>query len=67
MMQYAWSGDEHGKLHFNDPKEKLTVGTTVELVVSHCDPTINLFDKFWVTRDGVVVDFWQIHSRGCVE
>jgi D-serine deaminase-like pyridoxal phosphate-dependent protein len=34
------------------------------LVVSHCDPTVNQFDRFFVTRGGKVVDLWTIDLRG---
>ncbi len=39
-------------------------GKVLELVVSHCDPTVNLFDFFYVIRDGIVRDIWPIDMRG---
>jgi len=66
--KYAWAGDEHGYLLLNDPNiQKPAVGSKVELIVSHCDPTINLFNKFFIVRDDVVIDEWKIESRGCVQ
>ena len=44
--------------------EKLKLGSLVELAVSHCDPTVNLHDVFYVHQKGVVVDVWRIDARG---
>ena len=62
---YDWNyGDEHGHLTF--PEDiKLTPGQRFELIVSHCDPTVNLFDKLWIVRGSEVIDCWEISLRGC--
>ena len=62
---YDWNfGDEHGRLTFPEEK-KLSAGDRLELVVSHCDPTVNLFDELWIVRGETVVDCWKISLRGC--
>jgi len=77
-LEYGWYGDEHGKVIVK-PKEGHTIqelepsirnefklGRVVEIMVSHCDPTINLFDFFFVTDENeTVVDVWPIDLRGC--
>jgi D-serine deaminase-like pyridoxal phosphate-dependent protein len=63
-LQYEWWGDEHGKILFPRPEAKPKRGQVLELVVSHCDPTVNLFDQLVVTRHGVVSDIWPIDLRG---
>jgi len=64
-LQYDWFGDEYGKLSARSRGTLLPeLGTVLELVVSHCDPTINQFDHFFVTRGGKVVDVWTIDLRG---
>ena len=65
--KYDWSfGDEHGRLTF--PKEEsIRPGALVELVVSHCDPTINLADKLYVLEGNEVTDIWSITLRGCCQ
>jgi len=64
-LQYDWFGDEYGKLSAPDRVSLLPEpGTVLELVVSHCDPTVNLFDCFHITRAGKVVDVWPIDLRG---
>lgn len=63
-LQYEWWGDEHGRILIQDPSKKPPLGEVLELVVSHCDPTVNLFDFFYSTRNGVVTDVWPIDMRG---
>jgi hypothetical protein len=33
-------------------------------VVSHCDPTVNLFDVLFMTRGDIVMDMWPVDMRG---
>lgn len=63
---YAPQGDEHGKVSFGggDP---LAAGDKIELIPSHCDTTINLYDQYYVTRGGRVVAVWPIAARGRVQ
>ncbi len=64
-MTYDWFGDEYGKLSFPPGVRPPALGAVVELVVSHCDPTINLFDHFHLVRGNEVVGCWSIDLRGC--
>ena len=62
---YDWDfGDEHGHIMF-PPELRLHPGDRLELIVSHCDPTVNLFDEIWVVRGEEVLDRWEISLRGC--
>jgi D-serine deaminase-like pyridoxal phosphate-dependent protein len=63
-LRYDWAGDEHGKVFLADPGRKFEIGQVLELVVSHCDPTVNLFDFFYISRNGIVTDVWPIDMRG---
>ena len=64
-VAYDWNyGDEHGHLTFPE-NVTMTPGERIELVVSHCDPTVNLFDELWVVKGDEVIDRWQISLRGC--
>ena len=40
------------------------VGSTLQLVPGHCDPTVNMYNEFVCVRDGVVEDVWPIDARG---
>ena len=43
------------------------VGERIELMVSHCDPTVNLHDVLWARREGAIVDRWPVDLRGCCQ
>jgi D-serine deaminase-like pyridoxal phosphate-dependent protein len=63
-LRYEWFGDEYGKLIRKDGGDLPQLGTVLELVTSHCDPTINQFDCFYITRGEKVIDQWPIDLRG---
>ena len=63
-LQYEWRGDEHGQISCLDSSRKLENGEVLEMVVSHVDPTVNLYDHFYCTRRGVVQEIWPIDMRG---
>jgi D-serine deaminase-like pyridoxal phosphate-dependent protein len=64
-LQYDWFGDEYGKLSAPNRSTLLPdLGAVIEVVVAHCDPTVNLFDCFHITRGGKVIDVWPIDLRG---
>lgn len=63
QVTYKSGGDEHGLL-FGVPPDVLPVGATVQLVPSHCDPTVNLHDYFVGVRDGRVETLYEIDARG---
>ena len=62
---YDWFGDEYGRLTSAANGRQPRVGDVVELVVSHCDPTINMYEEFMVTQAGRVKEVWPIDLRGC--
>ena len=62
-LRYTRASDEHGWLE-GDPAPAL--GEKVLLVPGHCDPTINLYDWYVVTKDRFVVDLWSITARGAL-
>lgn len=64
-LKYDWFGDEYGKVIYNKNQKVPTLGTVLELITSHCDPTINLFDHIYITKGRKVVDIWEINLRGC--
>ena len=62
--EYQYFGDEHGRVVFEGANEKLDLGGTVDCVVPHCDPTINLHDVYHCVRGDMLVDIWPVDSRG---
>jgi 3-hydroxy-D-aspartate aldolase len=56
---YGFMGDEHGALSADLP-----LGEVVSLGVSHCDPTINLYDTYHVVRGDTLIALWPVAARG---
>src|SRR5437870_2026364 len=49
-LAYTTKGDEHGGVH----GARMTPGERIELIPSHCDTTVNLYDEYVCTRHGAV-------------
>lgn len=72
-LAWANGGDEHGIVRAGPgagAADLPELGETVWLVPGHCDPTVNLHDRYVVVRgglaEGVVDAVWPIEARGCV-
>ncbi|KAK7755449.1 hypothetical protein SLS62_002677 [Diatrype stigma] len=67
--EYGVLGDEHGSLSWTDDgaTPALAVGDRLEMIPSHIDPTINLFDFYYAHRKGVIEEIWPVDSRGKVQ
>lgn len=63
-VTYAWNGDEHGKLDFSKAGAEIKLGERVELLVPHCDPTVNLYDRIYAVRGDSVEAVWRVTARG---
>jgi len=63
--RYRFYGDEHGVLTLPDGAQEPLLGQRVAFVTPHCDPTVNLYDYYWVHREGVVHALWPVSARGC--
>ena len=61
---YTPGGDEHGKLAMEGASRRLKVGDKLELIPSHCDTTVNLYDYYHVIRDDRLEAIWPIAARG---
>ena len=66
-VAYRPGGDEHGILTCTDDNQALSVGTRVEMIPSHIDTTVNLFDYYFGVRSGVITEIWPILARGKVQ
>ena len=71
-LEFANGGDEHGILRARDGDATRLpgLGERVWLVPGHCDPTVNLHDRFVGVRGGLaqgtVEAVWPVTARGCV-
>ena len=61
---YRFYGDEFGKITLARKTDSLALGTKIELVTPHCDPTINLHSYFHCVRGDKLVDIWPVDARG---
>jgi D-serine deaminase-like pyridoxal phosphate-dependent protein len=62
---YRFAGDEHGILILGAGSQEPLLGSLQRFVTPHCDPTVNLYDGYWVHNDGLVYSRWPITARGC--
>ena len=58
-------GDEHGGVEYDPLGGTLAVGDLVEFFPPHCDPTINLYDRYHCVRGDTPIDIWPVDARGC--
>ena len=64
-MEYRSESDEFGILRYDDdPSRVYRVGDKLELIVSHCDPVVNLYDRLYAARGDRVEAVWPIAARG---
>ncbi|HEX3885835.1 MAG TPA: DSD1 family PLP-dependent enzyme [Stellaceae bacterium] len=63
---YERASDEHGRIGFSAPTNRLNLGDKIRLVPGHCDPTVNLYDWYVGIRGNRVETVWPITARGAV-
>ena len=64
-MSYTSGSDEFGTLRYEENASRTyRVGDKLELIVSHCDPVVNLYDQLYGVRGDRVEVVWPIAGRG---
>ena len=63
-MSYRSGSDEFGTITYEDASRTYRVGDKLELIVSHCDPVVNLYDRMYAIRKDRVEAVWPIAARG---
>ena len=64
-MTYRSGSDEFGTITYGEsPSKTYRVGDKLEVVVSHCDPVVNLYDQVYAVRNDKVEAVWPISARG---
>jgi D-serine deaminase-like pyridoxal phosphate-dependent protein len=66
-VTYTPMGDEHGWLGWEENEPDIAIGTRVEMIPSHIDPTVNLHDFYYAHRKGVIEEIWPVATRGKVQ
>ena len=64
--RFKFAGDEHGVAILQKGTQQPMLGEKFQMITPHCDPTVNLYDYFWVHRDGFAHCLWPVAGRGCV-
>ena len=62
---YFFFGDEQGGILLGSKETHLPLGSTLNCITPHCDPTVNLYDVYHVVRGDTLVDIWDVTARGC--
>jgi D-serine deaminase-like pyridoxal phosphate-dependent protein len=61
---YFFFGDEQGGVFYPSASGKIDVGAVIVCIVPHCDPTVNLYDRYHGVRGDVLESIWEIEARG---
>ena len=61
---YFFFGDEQGGVLYQPGDKKLRVGDVITCIVPHCDPTVNLYDRYHCVRADKLEAIWDIEARG---
>ena len=63
--KYIFMGDEHGKITLpKNSKKRLKYGEIIIIQPSHCDPTVNLYDKCYLIEKNKISKYWLVDARG---
>lgn len=62
-LEMAGLSEEHGNMNA-DASVSLTPGDKLEILPTHCCTTVNLHDRYYGIRDGIVESVWDIAARG---
>ena len=64
-MSYTSGSDEFGSIRYEENASRTyAVGDKLEVIVSHCDPVVNLYDQLYGIRGDTVEVVWPIAGRG---
>ena len=64
-MTFTSGSDEFGTIRYEANASRVyAVGDKLELIVSHCDPVVNLYDQLYGVRGDTVEVVWPIAGRG---
>ncbi len=63
-ITYRSGSDEFGSIRYEDPSRTYRAGDKLELIVSHCDPVVNLYNQMYAVRNDRVEAVWSVAARG---
>ena len=63
-FSYNAGSDEYGTITFESANKNYQTGDVLEVIVPHCDPVVNLYDRIYGIREGKVESILPILARG---
>jgi D-serine deaminase-like pyridoxal phosphate-dependent protein len=66
-LRYRPGGDEHGILEWDEGQTGPEIGDRLEMIPSHIDTTVNLYDYYYACRKGKLEAIWSVAARGQVQ
>lgn len=63
-FNYNAGSDEYGTITFETSNKTYQTGDILEVIVPHCDPVLNLYDRIYGIRNGKVESILPILARG---
>ena len=64
QSEWRFMGDEHGMLMTPRGESDPALDQLIALVPPHCDPTVNLYDRYAMIEGDAVAGFWPVTARG---
>ena len=61
---YNAGSDEYGTITFESASKSYKVGDKLEMIVPHCDPVVNLYDRIYGIRNDKVESVLPVLARG---
>jgi 3-hydroxy-D-aspartate aldolase len=61
---YFFFGDEQGGIIYPAGEARMQPRDVITCVVPHCDPTVNLYDRYHAVRGDRLEAIWPIEARG---
>ncbi len=63
-FEYSAGSDEYGSIKYETTSKTYKVGDTLEVIIPHCDPVVNLYDVIYGIRNEKVESILPILARG---
>jgi D-serine deaminase-like pyridoxal phosphate-dependent protein len=61
---YRPDSDEHGIIELPAGAAQPALGANFELIVPHCDPTVNLYSHYHLVEGDTLIAIWPVDARG---
>lgn len=63
-IQFVGMSEEHGHLDVTKARKRPLLGSRLSIIPNHVCPCVNMHDRIWYHRKGVVEGSWEVAGRG---